>query len=101
MTISFEFSYFSTICFTGTDPEDVIKNAFGCFDEENAGFIHEDRLRELLTTMGDRFTDEQVDEMYREAPLKNGMFDYVEFTRILKSLAELAISGAKLLQIFG
>merc|ERR1711997_522427 len=68
----------------GTDPEDVIKNAFGCFDEENAGFIHEDRLRELLTTMGDRFTDEEVDEMYREAPIKNGMFDYQEFTRILK-----------------
>lgn len=22
--------------------------------------------------------------MFREAPLKNGMFDYVEFTRILK-----------------
>ena len=27
---------------------------------------------------------EQVDEMYREAPIKNGNFDYVEFTRILK-----------------
>ena len=39
----------------GTDPEDVIKNAFGCFDDENNGFIHEDRLRELLTTMGDRY----------------------------------------------
>jgi myosin regulatory light chain 12 len=38
----------------GTDPEDVIKNAFGCFDEENVGMIHEDRLRELLTTIGDR-----------------------------------------------
>ena len=38
----------------GTDPEDVIKNAFGCFDEENVGVIHEDRLRELLTTIGDR-----------------------------------------------
>ena len=26
-----------------------------------------------------------VDQMYREAPIKNtGMFDYVEFTRILK-----------------
>lgn len=24
------------------------------------GIIHEDRLRELLTTMGDRFTDEEV-----------------------------------------
>lgn len=68
----------------GTDPEDVIKNAFACFDEENTGYIHEDRLRELLTTMGDRFTDEAVDEMYREAPIKKGHFDYVEFTRILK-----------------
>ena len=62
----------------------MIKNAFGCFDEENNGFLHEDRLRELLTTMGDRFTDEEVDEMYREAPIKQGMFDYHEFTRILK-----------------
>ena len=63
--------------------------------------ISEDRLRELLTTIGDRlvqlrreydqpeylnsrFTDDEVDEMYREAPIKNGMFDYAEFTRILK-----------------
>jgi myosin regulatory light chain 12 len=44
----------------GTDPEDVIKNAFGCFDEENSGHINEERLRELLTSMGDRFTDEEV-----------------------------------------
>ena len=28
-----------------------------------------------------RFTDDEVDEMYREAPIKNGMFDYTEFTR--------------------
>lgn len=45
---------------TGTDPEDVIRNAFACFDEENTGKINEDRLRELLTTMGDRFTDAEV-----------------------------------------
>ena len=68
----------------GTDPEDVIKNAFGCFDEDNVGVLHEERLRELLTTIGDRFTDDEVDEMFREAPIKNGMFDYAEFTRILK-----------------
>ncbi|XP_069945757.1 myosin regulatory light chain sqh [Cherax quadricarinatus] len=68
----------------GTDPEDVIKNAFGCFDENNQGYINEEHLRELLVSMGDRFTDEDVDEMYREAPIKNSMFDYVEFTRILK-----------------
>ncbi|EFX80175.1 myosin regulatory light chain, nonmuscle [Daphnia pulex] len=33
----------------GTDPQEVIKNAFGCFDEENTGFLNEERLRELLT----------------------------------------------------
>lgn len=96
----------------GTDPEDVIRNAFACFDEEGSGkgggglsplcrrqagleplnvlfcsqgVIHEDHLRELLTTMGDRFTDEEVDELFREAPIdKKGNFNYAEFTRILK-----------------
>ncbi len=45
---------------TGTDPEEVIRNAFQCFDDSNHGSINEDRLRELLTTMGDRYTDDQV-----------------------------------------
>jgi len=70
---------------SGTDPEDVIRNAFACFDEEGTGHVHEDRLRELLTTMGDRFTDAEVDQMLRGAPVdSNGNFDYVAFTRILK-----------------
>ncbi|KTG36021.1 hypothetical protein cypCar_00035564, partial [Cyprinus carpio] len=69
----------------GTDPEEVIRNAFACFDEEGTGFVPEDYLRELLTTMGDRFTDEEVDELFREAPIdKKSNFNYVEFTRILK-----------------
>lgn len=38
----------------------------------------------FLTIMFFRFTDDDVDEMYREAPIKNTMFDYLEFTRILK-----------------
>jgi len=68
----------------GTDPEDVIKNAFACFDEVGKGSIPEDYLRELLTSMGDRLTDDEVDEMYRDAPIKNGDFNYMDFTRILK-----------------
>jgi len=68
----------------GTDPEDVIRNAFGCFDETMVGTLNEDYLRELLTTLGDRFTQDEVDDLYKEAPIKNGQFDYVEFTRILK-----------------
>ncbi|XP_027849443.2 myosin regulatory light chain sqh-like [Aphis gossypii] len=68
----------------GTDPEDVIKNAFSCFDENNEGFIDVDRLRELLVTMGDRFTDEDVDEIFHEAPISEGKLNYIEFIRVLK-----------------
>lgn len=69
----------------GTDPEDVIKNAFGCFDAEQTGVIKEDFLRELLMTMGDRFTQEECDEMFAGAPVDDkGMFNYIEFTRIIK-----------------
>jgi len=27
-------------------------------------------FRELLTTMGDRYTEDQVDELFRDAPIK-------------------------------
>uniref|UniRef100_A0AC35TQA8 Myosin regulatory light chain ef-hand protein n=1 Tax=Rhabditophanes sp. KR3021 TaxID=114890 RepID=A0AC35TQA8_9BILA len=69
---------------TGTDPEHVIRNAFVCFDEENKGWISEDTLRELLTTMGDRYTEDQVDDLFRDAPIKDGKFFYNEFTTMLK-----------------
>uniref|UniRef100_I3JFR4 Myosin, light chain 9a, regulatory n=2 Tax=Oreochromis TaxID=8139 RepID=I3JFR4_ORENI len=71
----------------GTDPEDVIRNAFACFDEEGSGLgsLTPLSILHLLTTMGDRFTDEEVDELFREAPIdKKGNFNYAEFTRILK-----------------
>ena len=36
-------------------------------------------------TMGDQFTEEEVDELFRGAPINaQGDFDYLEFTRILK-----------------
>ncbi|MBZ3888795.1 Intraflagellar transport protein 74-like protein [Sciurus carolinensis] len=51
----------------GTDPEDVIGNAFACFDEEATSTIQEDYLRKLLTTLGDLFTDEsKISELTTE-----------------------------------
>jgi Ca2+-binding EF-hand superfamily protein len=35
-------------------------------------------------TLGDRFTPDEVDDLFKEAPIKDGLFNYVEFTRILK-----------------
>lgn len=38
----------------GTDPEDVIRNAFACFDDEGSGKVDEDKLVNLLQSVGDR-----------------------------------------------
>lgn len=47
---------------TGTDPEQSITSAFAAFDTHGTGTIDADYLRECMTTMGDRFTDEEVSE---------------------------------------
>jgi len=69
----------------GTDPEDVIKNAFKCFDPEGSGVINEDSFRRLLMSMGERFTEEECDEMFNEAQVdRKGNFDYIDFVRLIK-----------------
>ena len=62
----------------GTDPEDVIRNAFGCFDEEGSGVIHETRLKELMMTMGDRLVFALLFQIFavNESLLLFADFDY-------------------------
>ncbi|RKO97413.1 hypothetical protein CXG81DRAFT_11393, partial [Caulochytrium protostelioides] len=70
---------------SGTDPEHEILGAFECFDLDKHGFINADVMREALTTLGDRFTDEEVDIMFRGAPVdQKNNFNYREWTRVLK-----------------
>ena len=38
----------------GTDPEDMIRNAFASFDVDGKGVLNEDKLRPLLMGMGER-----------------------------------------------
>ncbi|KAJ3023582.1 Myosin regulatory light chain 12B [Thoreauomyces humboldtii] len=70
---------------SGTDPEAEILAAFEAFDEGKTGTVDADVLRECMTSMGDRFTDEEVDVMFKGSPVgdKNG-FNYREWVRVLK-----------------
>jgi len=69
----------------GTDPEDVIRNAFKCFDPEDTKVIPGEELKRLLQAMGERFTKEEVEEMFNEQECDSaGNFDYIEFTRLIK-----------------
>jgi len=49
-----------------------------------AGRITEDRLREVMTTMGDRWSDDKVDELFHCSPITEGLFNYVDFVRAIK-----------------
>lgn len=69
----------------GTDPEDMIRNAFASFDYEGKGVLNEDKLRPLLMGMGDRFNDDECDEMFRLANADDeGNFNYLEFVKTIK-----------------
>ncbi|KAJ8655940.1 hypothetical protein O0I10_008380 [Lichtheimia ornata] len=70
---------------TGTDPEQVILDAFSTFDDDGKGTINADYLRECMTTMGDRFTHEEVDIMFQGATIDDkGNFNYKDFAQVLK-----------------
>lgn len=64
---SINFTMFLTLFadkMTGTDPEAEILTAFEAFDPHKSGNISADTLREAMTTMGDRFTDDEVRGAY-------------------------------------
>ncbi|XP_063719390.1 myosin regulatory light chain 12B-like [Symsagittifera roscoffensis] len=72
---------------SGTDPEESILNAFKLLDEEATGRISEDKMKRLLTSMGDRFSPEEVEDMFKGADscLYDDGLDYASFVKIIKN----------------
>ncbi|XP_063048404.1 myosin regulatory light chain 2, skeletal muscle [Engraulis encrasicolus] len=52
----------------GSDPEDVIANAFKVLDSEGTGMVKKEFLEELLTTICDRFSAEEVANLWEAFP---------------------------------
>ncbi|XP_023269682.1 myosin regulatory light chain 2, skeletal muscle isoform-like [Seriola lalandi dorsalis] len=52
----------------GADPEDVILSSFKVLDPEGTGSIKKEFLEELLTTQCDRFTPEEIKNMWAAFP---------------------------------
>ena len=50
-----------------TDSEEEIREAFKVFDRDNNGYISAHELRHVMTSIGEKLTDDEVDEMIREA----------------------------------
>ncbi|KAL6001136.1 Calmodulin [Asimina triloba] len=67
-----------------TDSEEELKEAFKVFDKDQNGFISAAELRHVMTNLGEKLTDEEVDEMIREADVDgDGQVNYEEFVRMM------------------
>ena len=57
--------------------EEEIREAFRVFDKDGNGFISAAELRHVMTNLGEKLTDEEVDEMIREADIDgDGQVNY-------------------------
>uniref|UniRef100_A0A452SRD3 Myosin light chain 10 n=1 Tax=Ursus americanus TaxID=9643 RepID=A0A452SRD3_URSAM len=52
----------------GTDPEETILHAFKVFDTEGKGFVKADFIKEKLMTQADRFSEDEVKQMFAAFP---------------------------------
>ncbi|KXN74060.1 calmodulin mutant SYNCAM35 [Conidiobolus coronatus NRRL 28638] len=58
--------------------------AFQVFDKDNSGYISVGELRYVLTSLGDKLTEAEVDELLKGVEIgKDGAINYEEFVKML------------------
>ncbi|XP_067140174.1 calmodulin-like [Centruroides vittatus] len=63
-----------------------ILDAFKILDRYGTGFINADELRYILTTQGEKLTNEEVDELFQEVKIDDeGRIVYDEFVKLVIS----------------
>uniref|UniRef100_A0A3Q1AIR1 EF-hand domain-containing protein n=1 Tax=Amphiprion ocellaris TaxID=80972 RepID=A0A3Q1AIR1_AMPOC len=68
----------------GADPEETILNAFKVFDPEGKGVLRKDYVTQMLTTQADRFSAEEMEQMFAAFPPDvAGNLDYKNLVHII------------------
>uniref|UniRef100_T1K1M3 EF-hand domain-containing protein n=1 Tax=Tetranychus urticae TaxID=32264 RepID=T1K1M3_TETUR len=77
-TIEFnEFLHMMSRKMKETDKEEELREAFRVFDRNGDGFINAAELRHVMTNLGEKLTDEEVEDMIKEADLDgDGLVNY-------------------------
>jgi calmodulin len=70
-------------CSEQKDTVDDIVEAFKIFDKEGQGFISLPELRHIYGNMGEKFTEEELDEMCNSIDDGTGMVNYEEFVKMM------------------
>ncbi len=58
------------------DKEDEVREAFRVFDRDGNGYVSAAELKHVMTNIGEKLTDEEVDEMLREIDVGDGQINY-------------------------
>ena len=67
-----------------TDEEEELGVAFRVFDKDGNGYISAAELRHIMTNLGEKLTDEEVDEMISEADIDHdAQVNYEEFVKMM------------------
>jgi len=67
------------------DMDAELRQAFEVFDKDKTGSIDAKELRQVMKAIGENLTDEQIDDMIREADKDgNGTIDFEEFKAIMR-----------------
>ncbi|KAL6637834.1 hypothetical protein ACP70R_025406 [Stipagrostis hirtigluma subsp. patula] len=75
------------------DGDEELKEAFEVLDKDRNGFISPTELRTVMINLGEKMTDEEVEQMIKEADTDgDGQVNYDEFVLMMKN-AERKISG--------
>ncbi|XP_036951020.1 calmodulin-like protein 4 [Acanthopagrus latus] len=66
------------------DPKTEILEALRMTDKQKKGYIQASELRAKLTILGEKLTNKEVDELFKEANIKsNGNINYEQFTEMV------------------
>lgn len=64
--------------------EEEMLEAFQIFDADGNGNISADELRQIMENLGERLTQEEVEDMVKEADIDgDGQINYEEFVRMM------------------
>ena len=67
-----------------TNSEDQIPETFRVFDKDGDGFLSADELKQVMGNNGEKLTDDEVEELIKEADIDNdGQINYEEFVTLL------------------
>jgi len=68
------------------DPKEQIREAFRVFDRDGNGYIGHTDLKRMMDDQGEKLTDNEVDEMIREADFDgDGQINYEDFVNMMLS----------------